>query len=224
MSPASAGSHCRRRGWSGPRPWTSLRDSASVDGASSLRMLRAIFLPLPGRCWSGRRWSSRSSRCPKSPRRCSSARSDPQTLVPMLMTWVHMLRYDAMIEASLLITAIVAFAGVVALMLISGEVVAQDRNQMKNRIRHRDTEAQREAKREALCLSLCLCISVLNHFLVFRRSGLILVSGFGIFCGFGMRLERLNVAGSASRSPTRSSSSGTTRASWRSSSAGSRVR
>jgi DNA-binding beta-propeller fold protein YncE len=38
-------------------------------------------------------------------------------LVPMLMTWVHMLRYDAMIEASLLAAVVVVVLGAIALML-----------------------------------------------------------------------------------------------------------
>jgi DNA-binding beta-propeller fold protein YncE len=38
-------------------------------------------------------------------------------LVPMLMTWVHMLRYDAMIEASLLMAGLVVVLGTVAVLL-----------------------------------------------------------------------------------------------------------
>src|SRR5206468_2889351 len=37
----------------------------------------------------------------------------PQMLTPLMMTWVHMLRYDAMIEASLLLMSAVGVLGVV---------------------------------------------------------------------------------------------------------------
>jgi DNA-binding beta-propeller fold protein YncE len=41
----------------------------------------------------------------------------PQMLVPMLMTWVHMLRYDAMIEASLLMAGLVVVLGLLAVVM-----------------------------------------------------------------------------------------------------------
>jgi hypothetical protein len=41
----------------------------------------------------------------------------PQPLIPMLMTWVHMLRYDAMIEGSLLICGMVIVLAIGALFL-----------------------------------------------------------------------------------------------------------
>jgi hypothetical protein len=42
----------------------------------------------------------------------------PQPLIPMLMTWVHMQRYDAMIEGSLLLCTMVAALGLGAMMLL----------------------------------------------------------------------------------------------------------
>jgi DNA-binding beta-propeller fold protein YncE len=41
----------------------------------------------------------------------------PQMLVPMLMTWLHMLRYDAMIEVSLILVIVVVVFGSVAILL-----------------------------------------------------------------------------------------------------------
>jgi len=40
-------------------------------------------------------------------------------LTPLMMTWVHMLRYDAMIEASLLLMSVVAVLGIVAAGLLT---------------------------------------------------------------------------------------------------------
>ena len=42
----------------------------------------------------------------------------PQMLVPLLMTWVHMLRYDPMIEASLVTAMVVVVVGFIAVLLI----------------------------------------------------------------------------------------------------------
>ena len=43
----------------------------------------------------------------------------PQPLVPMLMTWVHMLRYDDMLEGSLMLMSIVLVLGVAAAGLVA---------------------------------------------------------------------------------------------------------
>ena len=43
----------------------------------------------------------------------------PQVLTPTLMTWVHMVRYDAMIEASLLMMGAVLVPAVAAVLLTS---------------------------------------------------------------------------------------------------------
>jgi ABC-type Fe3+ transport system permease subunit len=41
----------------------------------------------------------------------------PQVLTPSLMTWVHMARYDPMIEASLLMMAVVLLPALTAIFL-----------------------------------------------------------------------------------------------------------
>lgn len=42
----------------------------------------------------------------------------PQPIIPMLMTWVHMLRYDAMIQASLALCAMVSVLALIAVTLL----------------------------------------------------------------------------------------------------------
>ena len=44
---------------------------------------------------------------------------NPQVLTPTLMTWVHMARYDPMIEASLLMMATVLLPALAAVLLTS---------------------------------------------------------------------------------------------------------
>ena len=51
----------------------------------------------------------------------------PQPLVPTLMTWVHLARYDSMIEASLTLMAVTAALGLVVVLLakVAGSIVSK---------------------------------------------------------------------------------------------------
>ena len=102
-----------RGSWSGP--WRDLRDIASVDGASTFRTASGVVWPLawPTLLAGGLLVGALSMT--EVPATVLLFPQKPQVLTPMLMTWVHMARFDPMIEASLLMMAVVlvpALAGV----------------------------------------------------------------------------------------------------------------
>ena len=91
--------------WS--KPWRELRDMASVDGASSWRTSTGVVWPLswPTLVAGGLLVGALSMT--EVPATVLIFPQNPQVLTPMLMTWVHMARFDPRIEASLLMMAIV---------------------------------------------------------------------------------------------------------------------
>jgi ABC-type Fe3+ transport system permease subunit/sugar lactone lactonase YvrE len=102
--------------WRGP--WRGLRELAALDGATPWQTVRHVVAPLAwpvllaaGVCVTILSLSEVAATVLIAPQR-------PQVLVPMLMTWVHMLRYDAMIEASLMMVVMVIVLGAVAIVLI----------------------------------------------------------------------------------------------------------
>ena len=103
--------------WS-PR-WRSLRDLAAVDGAGSARTAWSVVLPLAWPILLAAGVLVMVLALTEVPATLLILPQRPPMLTPMLMTWVHMLRYDAMIEGALLIAAMVfALTGVV-LVLVS---------------------------------------------------------------------------------------------------------
>lgn len=83
--------------------WRQVREQAAIDGAGPWRAALAVVLPLawPTLLAAGLVVSALSlTDVPV------SVLLAPQTLVPLLMTWVHMLRYEPMIEASLLMVSL----------------------------------------------------------------------------------------------------------------------
>lgn len=96
--------------WS-PR-WRSLRDIASVDGAGAMRTASSVVLPLAWPILLAAGVLVMVLALTEVPATLLILPQRPPMLTPMLMTWVHMLRYDAMIEASLLLMAMVTVLGV----------------------------------------------------------------------------------------------------------------
>lgn len=103
--------------WS--RPWRELRDMASIDGATTSRTARSIIWPLswPTLIAGGLLVGALSMT--EVPATVLIFPEHPQVLTPHLMTWVHMAHYDSMIEASLLMMAIVLIPAVAAVGFIS---------------------------------------------------------------------------------------------------------
>ncbi|HMB96296.1 MAG TPA: 6-bladed beta-propeller, partial [Tepidisphaeraceae bacterium] len=101
--------------WS--RPWRQLRDLASIDGADSMQTARYVIWPLAWPMLAAAVLFVTILSLSEVPATVLISPQIPQMLVPMLMTWLHMLRYDAMIEASLMIAAIVVVLGAVAIFL-----------------------------------------------------------------------------------------------------------
>ncbi|HVT88988.1 MAG TPA: 6-bladed beta-propeller [Tepidisphaeraceae bacterium] len=99
--------------WS--RPWRQLRDLAAVDGASAMQTARYVIWPLAWPILGASAMFVLILSLSEVPATVLISPQKPQMLVPMLMTWVHMLRYDAMIEASLVMAAMVVVLGAIAL-------------------------------------------------------------------------------------------------------------
>jgi len=101
--------------WS--RPWQELRDMAAIDGASrwqaSLRVVWPLAWPivLAGGLIVG------ALSMTEVPATVLLFPQNPQVLTPMLMTWVHTVHFDPMIEASLLMMAVVLIPAVTAVLL-----------------------------------------------------------------------------------------------------------
>ncbi len=94
--------------------WRELRDLAAVDGATPLQTLAGVILPIAwpllvagGVCVMVLSITEVSATLLLMPMK-------PQMLTPQMMSWVHALHFDPMIEASLLLTAIVAMLALAA--------------------------------------------------------------------------------------------------------------
>ncbi len=103
--------------WS--RPWVELRDMASVDGAGRLRTASGIIWPLAWPTLLAGGLIVGALSLTEVPATVLLMPQNPQVLTPTLMTWVHMVRYDSMIEASLLMMASVLAPAVAAVLLAS---------------------------------------------------------------------------------------------------------
>ncbi|HEX3357935.1 MAG TPA: hypothetical protein VHS31_13265 [Tepidisphaeraceae bacterium] len=99
-------------------PWQELRDVASLDGAGPLRTAFSIIFPLawPTLLAGGLLVGALS--LTEVPATVLLMPQNPQVLTPLLMTWVHTLRYDPMIEASLLMMSAVLIPSIIAVILV----------------------------------------------------------------------------------------------------------
>ncbi|MBA3273932.1 MAG: hypothetical protein H0T11_08700 [Chthoniobacterales bacterium] len=94
-----------RTTWS--KPWRELRDQAAMDGAGALRTAIHVVGPIAAPLLGASAVLVAILSLTEVPATVLLAPQRPQLLTPMLMTWVHMLRYDAMIEGALLMVAMV---------------------------------------------------------------------------------------------------------------------
>jgi DNA-binding beta-propeller fold protein YncE/ABC-type Fe3+ transport system permease subunit len=105
--------------WS--RPWRELRDMASLDGAGTLATAAGIVWPLAWPTLAAGALLVGALSLTEVPATVLLFPQHPQVLTPTLMTWVHMARFDSMIEASLLmmLTVLIPAAAALALLAVS---------------------------------------------------------------------------------------------------------
>jgi ABC-type Fe3+ transport system permease subunit/sugar lactone lactonase YvrE len=94
-----------RAGWQGP--WRELREQASVDGAAPLTTAARVIAPLAWPALGASAVLVAILSLSEVPATVLITPMRPQLLTPLLMSWVHMLRYDPMIEGSLLLVGVV---------------------------------------------------------------------------------------------------------------------
>jgi ABC-type Fe3+ transport system permease subunit/DNA-binding beta-propeller fold protein YncE len=105
-----------RSTWS-PR-WRGLRDLAAVDGAGPVAIAAGVVWPIAWPVLAAAGVLIMALSLTEVPATLLLSPQRPPVLTPMLMTWVHMLRYDPMIEASLLLMTMVTVLGLVGVGLI----------------------------------------------------------------------------------------------------------
>lgn len=96
--------------------WRMLRDQAALDGAGVWRIAGSVVWPI---AWPGLLAAGVATGVLALVDVPISLMLAPDTLVPLLMTWVHMLRFEPMIEASLLSAGLVG-AGAVGIAVLVG--------------------------------------------------------------------------------------------------------
>jgi iron(III) transport system permease protein len=101
------------------RPWRELRDVAAVDGASRWQSALHVVWPLAWPMLLAGGLLVGALSMTEVPATVLLFPQNPQVLTPTLMTWVHMVRYDPMIEASLVMMAAVLVPAIAALLLTS---------------------------------------------------------------------------------------------------------
>jgi ABC-type Fe3+ transport system permease subunit len=103
--------------WS--KPWRELRDMAEVDGATPMKIANAVVWPLAWPVLLAGGLLVGALSLTEVPATVLLMPQNPQVLTPTLMTWVHMARYDPMIEASLVMMGTVLIPAVAAVLLTS---------------------------------------------------------------------------------------------------------
>jgi ABC-type Fe3+ transport system permease subunit len=101
------------------RAWKQVRELSAIDGASPLRSAISTIAPIAWPILTAAGVLVMILSLSEAPATVLISPQNPQPLIPMMMTWVHMQRYDAMIEASLVMCAIVTLLGVGAVFLTS---------------------------------------------------------------------------------------------------------
>jgi ABC-type Fe3+ transport system permease subunit len=99
------------------RPWRELREMASLDGAGIAQISRNIVWPLGWPIFLAAGLMVGALSLTEVPATVLLFPQHPQVLTPLLMTWVHTARYDPMIEASLLMMAVVLIPALAAILL-----------------------------------------------------------------------------------------------------------
>ena len=99
------------------RPWRELRDMASVDGAGTLASAARVVWPLAWPTLAAGALLVGALSLTEVPATVLLFPQHPQVLTPTLMTWVHMARFDPMIEASLLMMLAVLLPALAAVAL-----------------------------------------------------------------------------------------------------------
>jgi ABC-type Fe3+ transport system permease subunit len=97
--------------------WKELRDMASLDGAGAFRTALRVVWPLSWPTLAAGALLVGALSLTEVPATVLLSPSHPQVLTPLLMTWVHMARFDSMIEASLLMMMTVLVPAMAALVL-----------------------------------------------------------------------------------------------------------
>ncbi len=103
--------------WAGP--WRRLRDMAALDGAGPLAAARHVIWPLAWPTLLAGALLVGALSLTEVPATVLLSPQNPQVLTPMLMSWVHMARYDPMIQAVLLMMAMVLLPALLAMILLS---------------------------------------------------------------------------------------------------------
>ncbi len=103
--------------WS--RSWKTLRDLAALDGAGAIRTATSVIWPLAWPVLLASAILLMALSLVEVPATVLISPQRPQMLTPLMMTWVHMLRYDSMIEASLLLMTTVAALAILAAALFA---------------------------------------------------------------------------------------------------------
>lgn len=93
-----------------------LRELAATDGADRFATWRLVVMPLAWPILLGAILLLFTLSLTEVP--ATTLLQPTQTLVPILMTWAHLLNYPSMIEASLMLVVLVMSAGVVVTMLV----------------------------------------------------------------------------------------------------------
>lgn len=94
----------------------SLRELAATDGAGRWATWRFVILPLAWPILLGSILLLFTLSLTEVP--ATTLLQPTQTLVPMLMTWAHLLNYPSMVEASLMLVVLVMGAGIVVTVLV----------------------------------------------------------------------------------------------------------
>ena len=89
--------------WTWTRPFAGLRDAAAADGASAIQVAAKVIVPLAWPTLAAAAVLVAALSLTEVP---AAILLGPPTLIPMMISWVHILRFDPMIEASLLIAMI----------------------------------------------------------------------------------------------------------------------
>ena len=103
--------------WS--RPWRHLRDVAAVDGAGGPQTALHVVAPLAWPLLGASAVLVAVLSLTEVPATVLISPLRPQPIIPMLMTWVHMQRYDDMLEGSLLLMGIVVLFALVVTGLVA---------------------------------------------------------------------------------------------------------
>ena len=104
------------------RPWRDLRAMASLDGAGTFATAWRVVWPLAWPTLAAGAVLVGALSLTEVPATVLLFPQNPQVLTPTLMTWVHMARFDPMIEASLLMMMAVLVPAAVAIALIAAGV------------------------------------------------------------------------------------------------------